>query len=383
MMSSASGIRIEPVETKSQREEFIELPYRLHSRRQYWVPPLRRDIRRLIDPKIHPFHRHSEAALFLARDSANGTVIGRAAAILNRRHNEFHKEQAGFIGFLDADDNREAFAALIEKVEQWLRERNCTIMRGPCSFSTNDECALLVEGYDRPVSIMIPYHPPYYKTHIEALGARKTVDLLSYYMVREDLTERLFRLSEAAAKRLSAKNRLTIRTLDMKNLDHEMKIVQDLYNRAWAGNWGFVPMTDEEIAFMAGDLKGIVDPRIVIIAELDGKPAGFSLAVPDFNIVLTHLGGRLGPLGILKALLLKPSIKTFRLMALGVDPDFRQRGLDVVLYGESTRRGLAAGYQEAEFSWILESNERMNSALKAIGASVIRRHRMYEWPLAE
>jgi len=379
-MTPSNSLRIEPVETRAQREEFIELPYRLHGQRQYWVPPLRRDIRRLIDPEIHPFHRHAEVALFLARRGDNGPV-GRVAAIQNHLHNQVHNDKTGFIGFYDAEDDPEVFRALFAHTVGWLRERGCDTLRGPCSFSTNEECGLLVDGFDRHPSLMIPWNPPYYASRYEELHPKTAIELLSYWMNREELTERLFRLHEGAKKRLERQGKLVIRTLDVKRLDEEIQIVESLYNQAWKDNWGFVPMTREEVAFMAADMKAILDPSIILIAEFDGKPAGFSLALPDFNLILAHLEGKLGPVGLLKAFLLRKSIKSFRLMALGVDPAFRKRGLDVVLYGETTVRGLAQGYFQAEFSWVLEGNREMNQAMKAIGAKVIRRHRIYEWPI--
>lgn len=380
-MKPSDGIRIEPVETRAQREAFIDLPYRLHERRQYFVPPLRRDVRRLLDPDVHPFHKHGEVALFLARREGSELPVGRVAAIVNRLHNEVHNDKAGFIGFFDADDDPAIFRALFDRAAAWLKQRGRDTMIGPCSFSTNEECGLLVDGFDRYPSLMIPWNPPYYATHIEALAPSTAIGLLSYWMNREELTDRLFRLHEGAKKRLERQGLLRIRPVDLKRLDAEIQIIQELYNNAWKDNWGFVPMTGDEVAFMAAEMKAIIDPRIILIAEFDGKPAGFSLALPDFNIVLAHLGGELGPAGLLKTFLLRKSIKCFRLLALGIDPAFRKRGLDVILYGETALRGLAVGYFQAEFSWVLEANREMNQAMNAIGAKVIRKHRIHEWKL--
>lgn len=373
---------VEPVLATAQRDEFIELPYRVHRGLQYWVPPLRRDVRRLLDPKIHPFHQHASVAYFMARKSADAPAAGRIAAIINHRHNEHHHDRVGFFGFLDAEDDRLLFHALLHRAAQWVHEQGYDTLRGPCSFSTNEECALLVEGFDRPACVMIPYHPPYYARHIEVLGGQKAVDLLSYWANRENLTDRLYTLRERAMKRLAAQGTLTIREVRLKHLPDELKIVQAIYNEAWGDNWGFVPITDAEIAFMASEMKPIVDPRLALIAEFNGVPAAFSLALPDFSQLLMHMNGRLNPLTMLKAWQLRSSVKLVRILALGVAKEFRNRGFDVILYGETARRGIEAGYWQGEFSWILEDNQKMNQALLAIGASVRRRHRIYDWPLA-
>ncbi len=378
--SDSPSLRIEPVTTRSQREAFIEVPFRLLGDRQHWVPPLRRDVRRLLDPAIHPFHQHAEVALFLAYGNGSEPV-GRIAAIRNHLHNEHHRDRVGFYGFFDAVDDVEVFRALLDHAAAWLAERACDTMRGPCSFSTNEECGLLVEGFERYPSILLSWTPPYYQARIEQLGARPSMDLLSYWMNREELSEKLFRLYDSAKKRLERQHRLSIRPVNLKRLHAELEIVQRLYNRSWSDNWGFVPMTTAEMAFMAKDLKPIVQPDLAIIVELDGAPAAFSLALPDYNIVLAHMNGSLGPTGLLKAVLLRKSIKSFRLLALGVDPDYRRKGLDLLLYAESARRGLDMGYRQAEFSWVLETNREMNRAMISIGAKVIRRHRFYEWPL--
>ncbi len=379
--STPAAYRVERVASRADREAFIDLPFRLHARRRFWVPPLRRDLRRMMDPRAHPFYRHAEVEFYLAREARTGQVVGRVAAIANHRHNEIHRERTGFFGFLEAVDDREVFRALLARAAGRIGQWNLDTLRGPCSFSTNEECGTLVEGFDRPTTLLMPYNPPYYPRQIEALGARKAMALLSSWSGREEVTQRLFRLAGRARARLDAKNLLRVRPVELRRFTDELRIVQRLYNSAWEKNWGFVPMTDEEIEFMARELKPVIDPRVVLIAEYDGAPAGFALAVPDVNPLLKILNGRLTPLGLLQVALMKRSIQTIRVMALGLLPEFRHRGLDVILYAETARRGLDAGYEEAEFSWILETNQKMNQALEGIGGRVSRRHRLYEWSL--
>lgn len=374
-------LRILRVATPAGRREFIECAYRLRGREPLWVPPLRRDVAALLDPRKHPFHRHSTVEMFLAR--RGGQTVGRIAAILNTQHNNHWKEHIGFFGFLDAEDDPEVFRALLGAAERWLRGRGCTAMRGPASPSTNDECGLLVEGFDAPPALMTPWHPPHYRDHIEANGFAKGDDLLCYWLTRHSFSERIPRLADSVEKRLErAGVKIVVRELDTKNWQRDLDAIREMYNSAWSENWGFVPMTDAEFAWVAKELRPIVNPRYVLFAEVDGKAVAFALALPDYNVVLRHLNGKLGPAEIALALWLRGSVKSIRLFMMGVLPEYRGRGLDLLLYRDIARHCVEDGIYEGEMSWILERNRNMNRALEAMGARVYRRLRMYEKPLA-
>lgn len=374
-------LRILRVTTAAGRREFVECVYRLRGREPLWVPPLRRDVAALLDPRKHPFHRHSTIELFLAR--RGGRTVGRIAAILNEQHNRHWNERIGFFGFLDAEDDPEVFRALLTTAERWARARGCSALRGPASPSTNDECGLLVDGYDAPPALMTPWHPPHYRGYVEAQGFAKGDDLLCYYLTRNSFSERIPRLADAVEKRLDrAGIKVRVRTLDFAHWQRDLATIRELYNSAWSQNWGFVPMTDAEFAWVAKELKPIANKRYILFAEVDDQPVAFALALPDYNVVLKFLDGKLGPAQILLALWLKGSVKTIRLMMMGVHPDHRQRGLDLLLYRDIARHCVEDGIYEGEMSWILERNYNMNRALGAMGARPYRRLRMYEKTLS-
>ncbi len=377
-MSPASGGALEVLEVRSRddREAFIRLPWALYRGDPRWVPPLLRDMRTLLDPRKHPFHRHSEAALFLAlRD---GVPVGRIAAIDNRRHREFHHEPVGFFGFFEAERDPGLAGALLERAAAWLRERGLQAVRGPTSFSTNETAGLLVEGFDGPPALMMPYNPPWYEPLLEGAGFRPVKDLLAYLLTDDRPPDYLVRGAEIVRKRTGAR----VRPLRMERFHEELETVRRIYNAAWERNWGFVPMTDEELAHMAAELKPIVDPNLCLFAELpSGETIGFALALPDFNRVLRRLNGRLFPLGWLKALWLSRRLDSMRVLTLGVTPEHRRRGLDALLIRELIRHGSARGIGRAELSWVLEDNQAMRGALERLGGRVYRRYRLYEAPL--
>jgi len=373
-------LRIVRARSRAAVEEFVECAYRLRTSDPRWVPPLRRDVRILLDRLRHPFHRHARVEYFLAR-RGNATV-GRIAAILNHAHNVAHGENVGFFGFLEAVHDREVFAALLKAAETWCRREGLDAMRGPCSFSTNEECGLLVEGHDISPAVMTPHNPPWYQGHVEALGYAKAEDLLCWWLTYETYSDRILRMAEMVEKRLERQGvRVQMRTLDVKRWTDEVATVKRLYNKAWERNWGFVPMTEDEMDFVAKELRPVVEPELVYFAEVEGEPVGFTLALPEWNMVLRHMGGRLNPWTIAKALALKSSVNALRLMMMGVLPEYRGRGLEVLMYRAMFERAPKLGISEGELSWILERNTAMNRALEAMGARVYRRYRIYEKPL--
>jgi len=372
-----SGLSVRMVSSRTDLSRFIKFQWVPYQGNPYWVPPLLMDRRKLLDRKSNPFYHHADAEFFLAE--RDGQLVGRIGAVINRNHNVEHNENIGFFGFFETIDDREVSRALLDTACSWLRERGVEAVRGPVSPSVNDEWGLLVEGYDRSPTVMMPYNPPYYADHLEAYGFRKIRDMFAY-QVREEsfLSDRLKRVSEIVKQRLG----VVIRTLNMKDFENEVDRIRELYIRGWESNWGEVPMTEEEFAYAASDLKSIVDPDLVIISEIKGKPVGFGLTLPDLNEVLIHnKRGRLLP-GLVRLLTQKKRIKGCRIMILGVLPEYRNTGLGGVLFAETGIRGVAKGYRIGEASWILEDNVMMIRGAELMNGEITKRYRCYQMPLA-
>jgi hypothetical protein len=363
-----------PVANTRDRREFMMLPWKIYRNDQHWVPPLIMDLKKFFDKKKHPFFLHSEADFFLAR--RNGECVGRIAAILNNNHNQFHHERCAFFGFFETINDRAVAAALLEKTADWAREKGMTILRGPANYSSNDTWGLLVEGFDMPPVILMTYNPRYYVDLIEKAGFGKAMDLYAWWMNdKHGINPKIVRVGEKVLK----EENMQLRTLNMKNFWGEVEIIKKVYNDAWRNNWGFVPMTDAEFEFLAKDLKPVVDPRLVLMVEKDGEPVGFSLSIPDYNVALQKINGRLLPVGLFKVLYHKRSIKHVRVITLGVVRKLQTNsGIGAALYMETFRRGVAAGFHQGEFSWTLENNALINRGMKLLGAEVYKRYRIYE-----
>ncbi len=376
-------IEIIPVRTRRQLGAFIDLPWRIYDPRKYpvWVPPLRMMVSDNLNTKKNPFYRDADRELFLAyRD---GRLVGRIAAIENRAHNEFHRDRVGFFGFYESFEDQEVANALFAAAEGWLAERHLDAMRGPMSPSTNAECGVLSDGYDQHPMLMTPWNPPYYLTLFERAGLAPVKELLGYlFPFGPDGIQADERVREHA-KRAAADARLTFRTIDMKHYAEELDRAWDIYNAAWERNWGFVPMSHEEFEHMAKDMKALIRPEWAVMAEVDGKPAGFFLAIPDFNEIFKKIGnGRLLPTGIFRLLTGASKVHNGRVLLLGVKPEYRTRSLAGLLLNEILKRGYDTGVKFGEASWVLEDNIAMRRPLERLGAKVYRRWRVYERPVA-
>ena len=371
-------VLVRSVRSARELRRFIDLPYRLHARDPLWVPPLRRDVALLLSRKKNPFFEHAEAEYFLAE--RGGAVVGRIAAIANRLHNEFHEDKVGFFGFFESIDDQAVADALLEAAADWLRSRGFDTMRGPASFSTNDESGVLIEGFDTPPVVMMPHNPRYYPALLERAGFRKAKDLLVYQGGSMadfvPVPERLARATEVIRERLG----LTLRPLRMADFAGEVERIKALYNRCWEKNWGFVPMTDHEIDHLAKQFKPVVVPDLVPFLEKDGQPVGFGLALPDLNVVFRHnRRGRMFPL-VLKLLwaLKRERIPRLRILLLGILPEYRGKGLDAVLYHWIWTRGKQHRISWGEAGWILEDNPAMNAGLLKMGFTVYKTYRMLD-----
>ncbi|MEZ4647435.1 MAG: N-acetyltransferase [Candidatus Eisenbacteria bacterium] len=375
-------IQISAVRDDRELDAFIRFPWTLYRNDPHWVPPLVSDVKKLLDRNHHPFHQHAEVEYFLARRRGargghDGEVVGRIAAIVNHAHNEFHEEKTGFFGFFEVVDEEVVAALLLQAAADWLTARGMERMRGPASFSSNEEFGLLVDGFGSAPMVMMTYNPEYYIRLLERHGLVPAKDLVAYYMTDETIPERLLKLLQ----RVEDRAQITVRPLDKKRFDQEVELIRDVYNSAWERNWGFVPMTNAEIDHMAKELKPVVDPDLVAFAEKDGKTIGFALALPDLNQALRRANGKLWPFGLVKMILEMKKIRRIRVLTLGVLAEYRKLGADVLLYSHLYRRGTAKGYRAGEFSWILEDNVPMRRALEQIGASVYKTYRIYEQPL--
>ncbi len=371
-------VSIHPVRSAADLRRFISLPYRLYRNDPLWAPPLRRDVRSLLSPRKNPFFQHAESEYFLAWKG--GRVAGRIAATVNRLHNEFHGDRVGFFGFFETERDPAVSGALFRAAGEWLRARGLDTMRGPASFSTNDECGLLVDGFDTPPVIMMPHNPPWYGELIEQAGFRKARDLLVYQGGSLDRVvptpERLTRGVELIRKRMG----LTLRPLREAEFAREVERIKGMYNRSWERNWGFVPLTGAEIDHLAAQFRPVVVPDLAPFLEKDGEPVGFALALPDLNVPLRrNRNGRFLP-GAARLLfdLRTGRIKRMRILLLGLLPEYRGKGLDALLYHWLWERGNQRGITWAEAGWILEDNTAMNAGLVKIGFTVYKTYRLYD-----
>lgn len=367
---------VRPVKTAADLNRFIDFPYRLHRGDPYWVPELRMDIRKLLDRRKNPYFEHAEAEYFLAqrRDGRRREVVGRIAATHNRAHNEFHDDDVGFFGFLETIDNQAVADALFDAAADWLRPRGLDTMRGPTSFSTNDECGLLVDGFDSPPTVLNPHNPEYYVRLVERAGFVKAKDVVQYRSTNPNMPERLMR----GARLLAARKKITLRQINMKRFDEEIERIKQVYNSAWEKNWGFVPMTEAEIDHLAKQLKPVIVPDLVVFVEQGDRVIGFAVALPDLNVALkTNPSGRLFP-GIVKILWAARKISRIRILLLGLLKEYRKTGADALMYHWIWEKGYALGYRWAEAGWILEDNTAMNNGLLRIGFEPYKTLRFYD-----
>lgn len=378
-------MKVEAVRGRSDRALFVRMPWQLYRGDPVWVPPLRSSVRALLDQARHPFYGGGEGAeieLFLARDGTQ--VLGRVAAILNHAHNSAHRENIAFFGFFESVERPDVARALLAAVEDWAGSRGLDAVRGPMNPSTNYECGLLVEGFTRPPVLMMTYNPPYYVELIEAAGYAKAKDLYAYLSpVHGASLDRLERLAQRTRRRNPG---LVTRDADLREFASEVRLVKDIYNAAWEDNWGFVPMSDAEIDWLAKELKPLVLPGLTRFAMVDGEAAGFLLCVPDWNAVLADLDGSpfRHPLRTLKHVLFTRAehLEGLRLILLGVKRGFRDRGIEGVLLGEGLRVAIDTGYQWCEYSWILEENELTKRLVRLMGGDLYKVYRIYEKQLS-
>jgi hypothetical protein len=357
---------------------FFDVADRIYAADPKWVPPLRADLAKVFSSE-NPFFRHAEMQLFLARRGSSD--VGRIAAILDRHHNEFHREKTAFFGFFESVDDAEVAGALFQATSVWARERRMDVLRGPANPSLNDEAGLLVEGFDSPPVFMMTYNPSYYVELLERAHFRKAKDLLAYWFdITSEPLERLGRLVRRVRREAPD---VVIRPVRRRSLRRDLPRLREVYNSAWEKNWGFVPMTAEEMEFMAKRLKPVLDQDFVWIAEAPRsggglEPVAFMLTLPDYNQAIARTGGRLLPFGWLKFVLASRRIRTLRVVTLGIKRAWRLRGLNAVMFEAGLRAAMRRGFTGCEISWLLEDNELIIRAVDIFGGRRYKTYRLYD-----
>ena len=368
------GIEITAVVGKKALHEFVELPFTIYRNESCWVPQLRIAVKELLDRDKHPFYANAEAEFFLARQG--GKVVGRIAAIIDRNHDRFHDEKAGFFGFFESVDDVNVARALLEAARRWVLDRGATFLRGPVNPSTNYECGMLVDGFESQPMVMMSYNARYYPGLMEAVGLTKAKDLYAYLSNANTIEmKKIDRVAEKALKTTGVR----VRPIDMKNFQSDVERVWEVYGAAWQRNWGFVPMSREEFFLMGKEMKMILKPELVLIGEVGERVVGFALALPDVNQALKPANGSLFPTGLLKILYYQRLIRSVRVLALGVVEEYRASGLAAGFYATLVQNARKLGYGDCEMSWILEDNVLMNRSLEVMGAQRYKTYRIYDW----
>jgi GNAT superfamily N-acetyltransferase len=367
-------LRVIALRASSKREllKFIKFPLSLYSQSKYYVPPLLYERKNFFNPRKNPFFDHAEVAYYLAL-SDRGEVLGRISAHIDWNYVEFREEDAGFFGFFDCVDDVEVAKVLLETACDFHRKKGMEWVLGPMNFNTNQEVGVLAEGFDSQPCVMMPYNFPYYLELLESCGFVKAKDLYAYWVYYDTIPRVMKRVSE----RVREKSGVYLRNLDVKQFASELELVRKIYNSAWENNWGFVPMTDSEIDYLAHNLKQIVDPSLAFFVYLNDRPVGFFLALPDYNIVLKEIGGRLFPFGFLKLLWGKRKIDRMRVLIMGVVEEHRHTGIEAVMLDEIYRVTPSRGYIGAEVSWILEDNLVMNRIISRLVSEPYKVYRIY------
>ena len=369
-------LTVKPVQSRREKKQFLELPWAINRSDPNWVPPLRRNQEELVGYRRHPFYDDAEGQTFLAFH--DGRPVGRVAAIVNHAHNRFHKENLGFFGFFECVDDQEVAAGLFAAVREWLGANGITAVRGPMNPSMNYECGLLIEGFDTPPFFMMTHNLPYYQRLIEGCGFQKVEDMFAFLAKREmvqTLDKKLAFIFEEVNKRFEIRTR----HMDPANFARDVRIFLDIYNQALVGTWGFVPLSEAEIDHMAASMKHLIVPEMTAIAEIEGKPVGAQFGLLDYNPRIKQIDGRLFPFGFIRLLWNKRAIKRVRLVSTNVVPEYQMWGLAIVVGARIFNDALAWGIEEAEFSWVLESNRLSYGTLKRAGTRISKRYRLFDY----
>ena len=381
--TSAGSLVIKPVYSKEERKIFMDAAGPAYEGDPCYIKPLDFELAARLDPKKNPSLNNADHQLWVAQK--DGRVVGRISAMLNPLHLQRHADSTGHFGFLDAIDDEQVFDALLATAEDWLTKRGMKRIAGPYNFSVNEECGMLIDGFDSSPYVMMPHGRPWYQGHIERRGYTKASDMyaLRYVNERDFIPERRRRFVE----KLISKDKVSIRLLDMKNFREDIGIVVDIFNDAWADNWGFIPFTNAQADQMASELRPIIEPHNMVLCYYEGQPAAFGLVLPNVNEASRDFGGKLFPFNWVKFLwrLKVKGLTSARMPLMGirkklqgkpVGAAFAYKIIDMV-----NSANLDRGTKESELSWILETNPAMLNMLTEMGGEIYKTYRIYERPL--
>ena len=374
---SVSAIQISQVSSRRDRDAFIKFPWSIYENDPAWVPPLIIERKAFLNRKRHPFYRHGDAALFLAR--RNGQVVGRIMASDDPHYNVLHQSNVGCFGLFESIDDVDVAAALFDAASNWLRKRGRSEIIGPIDYSTNYLCGLLIDGFEHPPAVLTGHNPPYYQRLFEQCGFTKEVDWYAWWF--SEFNKPLDRLRKIVNAR-ARKHGVTIRPINLKNLAADTQKIRQVYNQAWKDNWGFVPFTEAEADHMAKEMRLLIVPGGTLIAEVDDVPIGFVITIPDIHIAFRKLNGRLTqfglPIGLLKLVYYRLTLRIGRMVALGVVEKYRRSGVaEALVFNE-----IEGGFNTGELSMTLEGNFMINRFIEAMGANRYKTYRIYTKRLA-
>ncbi|MEL6444765.1 MAG: hypothetical protein AAFQ86_11110 [Bacteroidota bacterium] len=383
MPPDTTAVSVRPVASAGDARRFLNFAYEVpyYQGNHNWVPPLRLDQRTIQNPKKNAFFEHGRWQRFLAEDGA-GNVLGRIAGIVNGMHLETYDDHVGFFGFFECIDRYDVAEALLDAAAAWLREQGLQAMRGPANPSLNDVAGLLMAGFDKEPMLLMPYNPPYYAVFLERYGFERSMTMWAYYVHRHYLD--LNRMKRGAALVQRRYPDVTVRALDMNRYDEDVAHVLRIYNDAWVGNWGFVPITPSELKQLEKELKPVIVPDLVYFIEVGGEPVAFSVTLPNLNQVLKKLpDGKLLSTGLPKMLLAMKlgAVQEVRMPLMGVLPAYQGRGLDVLLVMATIEAGIPLGYRACEMSWVLDTNKKLTNLLDSFGSIRDKEYALFEKPL--
>jgi len=373
---TAQSISILEVRSRAERNRFIKFPWRIYRNDPAWVPPLIVERKAFLDRKRHPFYRHGDAELFLAR--RRGEIVGRIMASDDPNYNAVHRSNVACFGLFESIDDVDVAAALFDTAKKWARDKGRSEIIGPIDYSTNYVCGLLIDGFEHPPAVLTAHNPPYYKRLCEECGFVKERDWHAWWF--SEFTKPLDRLRRIVSAQ-TAKLGVKIRRFDLRNLAAESQRIRSVYNQAWRDNWGFVPFTEPEAEHMAKEMRLLIVPGGTLIAEADGVPVGFVITIPDIHVALRRMNGRLTwfglPIGLLKLLYYRFTLRTGRMVALGVLEKYRRAGVAEAL----VLREIEEGFNTGECSMTLEDNFMINRFIEAMGAARYKTYRIYRHPI--